>query len=191
MSASNPEQFLVKEKQQKEKEKRVQDLLKSYYHEQQQQQQQEEEEQEQEQKQSFSKKTREIKEQNEQTNDGMKSWTKEEEKAHAGATSTTSQLHSDENKKKKNNNSSIQNKNLIEILKDNNEILNHTEIRKIAGIIREKESLAATRFFGIPDSQVHFLKLPFYETGTVKKNLPSEKDFEITKDIITNLKPHQ
>ncbi|CAL6405422.1 unnamed protein product [Bathycoccus prasinos] len=117
MSASNPEQFLVKEKQQKEKEKRVQDLLKSYYHEQQQQQQQEEEEQEQEQKQSFSKKTREIKEQNEQTNDGMKSWTKEEEKAHAGATSTTSQLHSDENKKKKNNNSSIQNKNLIEMLK--------------------------------------------------------------------------
>ena len=116
MSASNPEQFLVKEKQQKEKEKRVQDLLKSYYHEQQQQQQQEEEEQEQEQKQSFSKKTREIKEQNEQTNDGMKSWTKEEEKAHAGATSTTSQLHSDENKKK-NNNSSIQNKNLIEMLK--------------------------------------------------------------------------
>jgi hypothetical protein len=114
MSASNPEQFLVKEKQQKEKEKRVQDLLKSYYHEQQQQQQQEEEEQEQEQKQSFSKKTREIKEQNEQTNDGMKSWTKEEEKAHAGATSTTSQLHSDENNKK---NNSIQNKNLIEMLK--------------------------------------------------------------------------
>ena len=115
MSASNPEQFLLKEKQQKEKEKRVQDLLKSYYHEQQ-QQQQEEEEQEQEQKQS-SKKTREIKEQNEQTNDGMKSWTKEEEKAHAGATSTMSQLQSDDNNKKKNNNSSIQNKNLIEMLK--------------------------------------------------------------------------
>ena len=61
----------------------MQDLLKSYYHEQQ-QQQQEEEEQEQEQKQS-SKNTREIKEQNDQTNDGMKSWKKEEEKAHAGA----------------------------------------------------------------------------------------------------------
>ena len=88
-------------------------------------------------------------------------------------------------------NSNCENKNLIEILKDNNEILNHPEIRKIAGIIREKESLAATRFFGIPDSQVHFLKLPFYETGNVKKNIPSKKDFDITRNIIDQLKPHQ
>ena len=88
-------------------------------------------------------------------------------------------------------NSNCENKNLIEILKDNNEILNHPEIRKIAGIIREKESLAATRFFGIPDSQVHFLKLPFYETGTIKKNIPSKKDFDITRNIIDQLKPHQ
>ena len=88
-------------------------------------------------------------------------------------------------------NSNCENKNLIEILKDNNEILNHPEIRKIAGIIREKESLAATRFFGIPDSQVHFLKLPFYETGTVKKNIPSKKDFDITRNIVDKIKPHQ
>ena len=88
-------------------------------------------------------------------------------------------------------NSNCENKNLIEILKDNNEILNHPEIRKIAGIIREKESLAATRFFGIPDSQVHFLKLPFYETGNIKKNIPSKKDFDITRNIIDQLKPHQ
>ena len=88
-------------------------------------------------------------------------------------------------------NSNCENKNLIEILKDNNEILNHPEIRKIAGIIREKESLAATRFFGIPDSQVHFLKLPFYETGTIKKNIPSKKDFDIIRNIIDQLKPNQ
>jgi glucosamine-6-phosphate deaminase len=88
-------------------------------------------------------------------------------------------------------NSNCENKNLTEILKDNNEILNHPEIRKIAGIIREKESLAATRFFGIPDSQVHFLKLPFYETGNVKKNIPTKKDFDITRNIIDKLKPHQ
>ena len=87
--------------------------------------------------------------------------------------------------------SNCENKTLIDILKGNNEILNHPEIRKIAGIIREKESLAATRFFGIPDSQVHFLKLPFYETGTVKKNIPSKKDFDTTRNIIDQLKPHQ
>jgi len=117
MSASNPEQCFSQEKQQKEKEKRVQDLLKSYYHEQ--QQQQEEAQQEQEQEKQSSKKTggartREIKEQNDQTNDGMKSWNKEEEKAHARATSSTSQLQSDDNNTK---NNSIQNKNLIEMLK--------------------------------------------------------------------------
>ena len=87
--------------------------------------------------------------------------------------------------------SNCENKTLIDILKGNNEILNHLEIRKIAGIIREKESLAATRFFGIPDSQVHFLKLPFYETGNVKKNIPSKKDFDITRNIVDKIKPHQ
>ena len=95
----------------------MQDLLKSYYHEQ--QQQQEEAQQEQEQEKQSSKKTggartREIKEQNDQTNDGMKSWNEEEEKAHARATSSTSQLQSDDNNTK---NNSIQNKNLIEMLK--------------------------------------------------------------------------
>ena len=54
-------------------------------------------------------------------------------------------------------------KDLIELLKYNNEILENPEIRNMASIIREKESLAATRFVGIPDSNVHFLKLPFYE----------------------------
>ena len=51
--------------------------------------------------------------------------------------------------------------------------------------------MAATRFIGIPDNQVHFLKLPFYETGTVKKNPASEKDVNIISEIITKIKPHQ
>ena len=64
-------------------------------------------------------------------------------------------------------------------------------IRKIKGQIRRKESLGATRFLGIPDNQVHFLDMPFYETGTVKKNNLSEKDIEIISDLITKIKPHQ
>jgi glucosamine-6-phosphate deaminase len=82
-------------------------------------------------------------------------------------------------------------KNLIELLKYNNEILENPEIRNMASIIREKESLAATRFVGIPDSNVHFLKLPFYETGTVKKSSPTESDKKIMSDIISKIKPHQ
>ncbi len=64
-------------------------------------------------------------------------------------------------------------------------------IRKIKGQIRRKESLGATRFLGIPDNQVHFLDMPFYETGTVKKNNLSEKDIEIISNLITKIKPHQ
>ncbi|MCI4444119.1 MAG: glucosamine-6-phosphate deaminase [Lentimicrobium sp.] len=64
-------------------------------------------------------------------------------------------------------------------------------IRKIKGQIRRKESLGATRFLGLPDNQVHFLDMPFYETGTVKKNNLSEQDIEIVSALITKIKPHQ
>ena len=82
-------------------------------------------------------------------------------------------------------------KDLIKVLKNNNEILDDKDVRNMASLIREKEALAATRFVGIPDSNVHFLKLPFYETGTVKKMSPSNSDIKIMIDIIKKIKPHQ
>ena len=82
-------------------------------------------------------------------------------------------------------------KRLIKLLKNNNEILENKDVRNIASLIREKESLAATRFVGIPDCNVYFLKLPFYETGTVKKSSPQDLDRKITSDIISKIKPHQ
>ena len=82
-------------------------------------------------------------------------------------------------------------KDLIKVLKNNNEILDDKDVRNMASLIREKETLAATRFVGIPDSNVHFLKLPFYETGTIKKMPPSNSDIKIMIDIIKKIKPHQ
>ena len=82
-------------------------------------------------------------------------------------------------------------KDLIKVLKNNNEILDDKDVRNMASLIREKETLAATRFVGIPDSNVHFLKLPFYETGTVKKMSPSNSDIKIMIDIIKKINPHQ
>lgn len=64
-------------------------------------------------------------------------------------------------------------------------------IRKIKGQIRRKESLGATRYLGLPDNQVHFLDMPFYETGTVKKNNLSPKDIEIVSQLILDIKPQQ
>lgn len=82
-------------------------------------------------------------------------------------------------------------KDLIKFLKNNNKILGDKDVRNMASLIREKETLAATRFVGIPDSNVHFLKLPFYETGTIKKMPPSNSDIKIMMDIIKKIKPHQ
>jgi glucosamine-6-phosphate deaminase len=42
-------------------------------------------------------------------------------------------------------------------------------VRTIKGLIRRSEAKATGRFVGIPDSSIHFLDLPFYETGEVKK----------------------
>jgi glucosamine-6-phosphate deaminase len=78
-----------------------------------------------------------------------------------------------------------------ELLSDHKKIISDKRIRKLASVIREKESLAATRFIGLPDSNVHFLSLPFYETGKIKKNHPSKKDLDIMCDLIKSVKPHQ
>lgn len=65
------------------------------------------------------------------------------------------------------------------------------DLRKLKGAIRKRESLAATRYIGIPDDQVHFLNLPFYESGKIKKNPPTQEDIVITNDLIEQVKPHQ
>ena len=64
-------------------------------------------------------------------------------------------------------------------------------LRKLKGTIRKRESLAATRYIGIPDNQVHFLNLPFYESGKIKKNEPTQEDIDITNQLIEIVKPHQ
>ena len=80
---------------------------------------------------------------------------------------------------------------LKNLLSDEKKIIKDRSVRKLASLIREKESLAATRFIGLNDSNVHFLKLPFYETGKIKKNKPTSKDLKIMCDLIKTIKPHQ
>ena len=77
------------------------------------------------------------------------------------------------------------------LLSDKKRIIKDRSVRKLASLIREKESLAATRFIGLNDSNVHFLNLPFYETGKIKKNKPTSKDLNIMCDLIKLIKPHQ
>jgi glucosamine-6-phosphate deaminase len=65
------------------------------------------------------------------------------------------------------------------------------EVRKLKGLIRRRESYAAVRYIGLKDENTHFLDLPFYETGQVKKNPIGEEDITIVADIIEKIKPHQ
>lgn len=64
-------------------------------------------------------------------------------------------------------------------------------VRKLKGLIRRRESYAATRYIGLKDENIHFLDLPFYETGHFKKKPLEVEDVAIVKDIIEKIKPHQ
>ena len=65
------------------------------------------------------------------------------------------------------------------------------EVRRLKGLIRRNESYASTRYLGLPDENVHFLDLPFYETGTIKKKPLSNDDIMMMCEIIEKVKPHQ
>lgn len=65
------------------------------------------------------------------------------------------------------------------------------EVRKLKGCIRKAESLAATRYLGVPDKNVHFLNLPFYETGSIVKKPLGQEDINLMCEIIEKIKPHQ
>ena len=83
-------------------------------------------------------------------------------------------------------------KSLIKELKNKKpDKIDSPEVRQLKGFIRKREAIAATRYIGIPDSNTHFMNLPFYETGRIKKNPPSKKDILMTASLINKIKPHQ
>jgi len=64
-------------------------------------------------------------------------------------------------------------------------------VQTIKGLIRRAEAKAGCRYVGIPDENAHFLDLPFYETGLVKKKPIGPEDIRITKELLNKIKPHQ
>lgn len=69
--------------------------------------------------------------------------------------------------------------------------IDSTEIQKIKGLIRRGEAKAGARYVGLPDEQMHFLDMPFYETGLVKKKPLGEDDIRIIVELLQKVKPHQ
>lgn len=94
---------------------------------------------------------------------------------------------------------SIDNKKSKEILEEAHKYLKQKksnqidtkEIREVKGLIRRCEAKATCRYVGIPDSNIHYQNLPFYETGTIEKNPMGEQDVVLTMELLRKIKPQQ
>ncbi len=65
------------------------------------------------------------------------------------------------------------------------------DVLTIKGLIRRGEARTACTYNQIPLDHVHFLDLPFYESGRIEKLPMTEKDVEIVRSLLREVKPHQ
>ena len=57
--------------------------------------------------------------------------------------------------------------------------------------IRREEARSACRFIGVKPENIHFLDLPFYETGKVQKGKITEADILKVIALLNQIQPHQ
>lgn len=65
------------------------------------------------------------------------------------------------------------------------------QVQKLKGLIRRGEARAAARSCGVPIENLHFLDMPFYETGKVRKRPLGDDDIRIIVDLLRKVQPHQ
>lgn len=65
------------------------------------------------------------------------------------------------------------------------------QVRQIKTMIRRGEARAAGRDSGIPVERLHFLDLPFYETGAVRKSPLGDEDVVRIVEVLEQIRPHQ
>ncbi|MBK8625257.1 MAG: glucosamine-6-phosphate deaminase [Saprospiraceae bacterium] len=65
------------------------------------------------------------------------------------------------------------------------------ELRVLKAIIRRQEARSAAMYCGLSDKNIHFLDMPFYETGGVRKNKLVAQDYKLIIDLLNEVKPHQ
>ena len=64
------------------------------------------------------------------------------------------------------------------------------QVQMLKGLIRRGEAKAGARYVS-PKVVTHFLDMPFYETGTIKKKPIGEEDIKIIVDLLLKIKPNQ
>jgi glucosamine-6-phosphate deaminase len=65
------------------------------------------------------------------------------------------------------------------------------ELQTIKALIRRAEARAAAKYSGVRPERIHFLDMPFYETGKVRKKPLGEDDVAIVVDLLRTVRPHQ
>ena len=65
------------------------------------------------------------------------------------------------------------------------------DVRTIKGLIRRGEARTASTYNRVHSDHVHFLDLPFYESGRVEKYPMTERDVNIVRRLLQDIKPHQ
>ena len=75
--------------------------------------------------------------------------------------------------------------------KEQSEMTDIEEVKLIKGMIRRGEARAGARFAGLHDDHIHFLDMPFYETGKTRKKPLGPQDMQIVADLMQQVKPHQ
>jgi glucosamine-6-phosphate deaminase len=63
------------------------------------------------------------------------------------------------------------------------------EVQEIKALIRRTEAIDASRYCGLSEENIHFLNMPFYNTGQVQKSQITDADIEVILEVLNKLKP--
>ncbi len=66
-----------------------------------------------------------------------------------------------------------------------------SQVQMIKAMVRRSEARAAGRSCGLSNEQMHFMDMPFYETGRVRKKPLSDADIGMVRDLMNKIQPHQ
>ena len=69
--------------------------------------------------------------------------------------------------------------------------LDNEQILRLKGLIRRGEARLACEYNGIDSKHIHFLDLPFYESGKIEKLPMSERDVAPIQELLSEIQPHQ
>ena len=69
--------------------------------------------------------------------------------------------------------------------------INTRDILTIKALIRRGEARMACAYNDIPKSCIHFLDMPFYESGKIEKLPLTDEDYTLVQKLILAIKPHQ